>query len=30
VFLLRLVPRKLVGPIVYKAQSKRLAKKAND
>jgi uncharacterized protein len=30
VFLLRLAPRKIVGPIVYKAQSKRLAKKAND
>ena len=27
VFLLRLVPRKVVGPIVYKAQGKRLAKK---
>lgn len=27
VFLLRLVPRSVVGPIVYKAQSKRLAKK---
>ncbi|MDO9591565.1 MAG: SDR family NAD(P)-dependent oxidoreductase, partial [Erysipelotrichaceae bacterium] len=30
VFLLRLVPRKLVPPIVYKAQGKRLAKKAKD
>jgi short-subunit dehydrogenase len=30
VFLLRLVPRKIVGPIVNKAQSKRLIKKAND
>jgi uncharacterized protein len=30
VFLLRLAPRKIVGPIVFKAQSKRVAKKAND
>jgi hypothetical protein len=29
VFLLRLVPRSVVGPIVYKAQSKRLAKKGH-
>ncbi len=30
VFLLRLVPRHIIGPIVYKAQSKRLAKKESD
>lgn len=29
VFLLRLAPRKVVGPIVYKAQGKRLAKKGH-
>lgn len=30
VFLLRLVPRSIVGPIVYKAQGKRLTKKKSD